>query len=85
MIPEWLVKLAIPGIAILMLAGFYAIMDARHEPRGAIIKSELREVRREIRSLEHYEELAPSEQYSPARKAQIRELRQAEKELVEDL
>jgi hypothetical protein len=54
MIPDWLIKLAIPGIAILMLAGFYAIMDARHEPKGAITKSELRDVRRQIRSLEYY-------------------------------
>lgn len=65
--------------------GVVAYLDARHEPAGSIVKSELRGVRREIRKLEGYERLAPNSEYSSSRQAEIAALKDEEKELMESL
>ena len=69
----------------LSVGGFYSLMDARHEPRGAVDRSELLRTRQEIRQLETYEDLVPSDKYSPARQVLLKELRDDETELVERL
>ena len=64
------------AVVILPLAGggLVAYLDARHEPIGTSLKAELRGAKRAKRELENYESYSPSEQYSPARQATIREL-----------
>jgi len=68
---------------------FLAVMDARHEAKGTAkevtLESELRNVRRDKRSLRNYLEQAPSETYDGARQATLRELEDEEKELKENL
>lgn len=68
---------------------FMAVMDGRHDAKGsasqATVESELRSVRREKRQLQNYLDSAPSEQYDQARRANMRELEDEEKELKESL
>ena len=68
-------------LAPLALAGFYALMDARHEPRGAVAEVEIRELTREKRKLETYLELSPRSEYTLSRRAEIRNLTDEIKEL----
>ena len=83
--PDWLKNLIMPALGVLVLAGIYSVLDIRHEPRGAVLKSDLREIRREIRKLEGYERLAPNSEYSASRQAEIAALRDEEKELEMEL
>ena len=68
-----------------MMAGFYAIMDARHEPKGVtkseIKRVEIRSLRREVRKLEGYERLSPNSEYSLSRQAEIAALKDEIKDL----
>ena len=84
-----LVAYLLPVVAMAFWGGFLLFMDLRHEKRGAaeivVTESDLHAVRREKRSLENYQMLAPSEQYNAARAAQIRELTDEEKRLTERL
>ena len=65
--------------------GFLYYMDGRHEAKGAVAESDLREIRREIANLETYQELAPNTAYSEARTVQLKFLKMQEKELQEEL
>ena len=65
--------------------GFMAVMDERHEKLGTAIESDLREVKREIRQLQTYQQLAPSDLYGPAREVQIAELQDEAEELERKL
>ncbi|MFZ9064657.1 MAG: hypothetical protein ACO22U_13555 [bacterium] len=65
--------------------GFMAVMDDRHEKMGTAVESDLREVKREIRQLQTYQRLAPSDLYGPAREVQIAELEDEAEELERKL
>ncbi len=60
-----------PFVLSLALGGMFAILDARHEPMGAVKRSEINTIRREIAEKESYLELAPSEVYDVARRVQV--------------
>ena len=65
--------------------GFMALMDDRHIKHETAVESELRDVKREIRQLETYQRLAPSDLYGPAREVQIAELEDEAEELERQL
>lgn len=65
--------------------GFMTVMDERHEKLGTAVESDLREVKREIRQLQTYQQLAPSDLYGPAREVQIAELQDEAEELERKL
>lgn len=77
-----LIAYLLPIVAMLMWAGFTAVMDSRHEPVGSvdkvqmdmsevILKKELRTLKRERRKMETYQRLAPNSEYSTSREAEI--------------
>lgn len=74
-----------PFILSMMVLGLLSYLDSRHEPTGAVARSELNSIRREIRRNEDYIEEAPSNMYDNARRAQVRYLRDEEKRIMEEL
>ena len=73
---------AIVGLAV---SGALAYLDARHVSHAHLVEEKLEDTRLEIRQQINYLELAPSEQYDPARKANLRELEDKEKALESKL
>ena len=87
-----------PLLASFLWWAHLTYMDGRHDAKGSaemhhekaeksfeqkLNETELNRVRREIRQQKNYLELAPSEQYDPARKANLRELEDEETRLIE--
>ena len=73
-IKNHLASFLIPVFVLAMWAGFVAVMDQRHETKGANVQMQIDYLKREKRVLENYEELAPNSEYSAARRAEIRAL-----------
>lgn len=72
----------IPIAALLCWGGIVAIMDERHDPKGASEKAkveavqavkqvELRQLKRELRTVKDRQRLAPDSTYSASRAAEI--------------
>lgn len=72
-------------LAPLVLGGFYALMDARHDAIGSSVKSELRSVKRTLRQQRSLQKMAPSETYGPYREVEIYALEDEVSELEQEL
>lgn len=74
-----------PVILALALGGIYAVLDARHEPAGAVAKSDLRQIDREILETQDLQANAPSELYSVSRENKVRRLKLERRQLRDEL
>ncbi len=72
-------------LAPLVLGGFFALMDARHDAIGSSVKSELRSVKRALRQQKSLQTMAPSETYGPYREVEIFALEDEVSELEQEL
>ena len=91
-----LIAYLLPVIAMALWAGVVAFMDARHERRGTgevvkseisqdMMKTELRQLKREQRKLTNYQRLSPNSEYSASRQAEIDALADEIEELEREL
>lgn len=69
----------------LALGGIYALLDARHEPAGAVLKADLRKIDREILDVEDLQQLAPSDLYSASRENKLRRLKVERQKIRDEL
>ena len=74
-----------PIIMSLALGGIYAILDARHEPAGAVLKADLRQVERDILDVQDLQRSAPSDLYSTSRENKLRRLKAERREIRDEL
>lgn len=91
-----LVAYLLPIIAMALWGSVVAFMDSRHEPAGAgavikteisqdLMKTELRQLKREQRKLLNYQRLSPNSEYSASRQAEIDALEDEIESLEMDL
>jgi hypothetical protein len=65
--------------------GFFALMHQRHEGKGAVVKSEIRALKRERETNQERLDLAPNSEYTASRQAAIRRINDEIAELEQEL